>query len=146
MLAGLRCWEDLQALFREKFVLTWLEKVLHCCVAQQYSFNQCAEVLNFVRFTFYVNGSTANLIRFSSLLSAGELTRKVYEGMRREASSLRIQRDLRMHLARKAYNELCSSAISIQTGMRGMAARSELRFRRQTSAAIVIQVRHLRKT
>ncbi|CAA2934072.1 myosin-6-like [Olea europaea subsp. europaea] len=74
----------------------------------------------------------------------GELTRKVYEGMRREASSLRIQRDLRMHLARKAYNELCSSAISIQTGMRGMAARSELRFRRQTSAAIVIQS-HCRK-
>lgn len=45
-----------------------------------------------------------------------------------------------MHLARKAYKELCSSAVSIQTGMRGMAARNELRFRRETRAAIVIQV------
>lgn len=45
-----------------------------------------------------------------------------------------------MYLARKAYKELYSSAVSIQTGMRGMAARNELRFRRQTRAAIVIQV------
>ncbi|XWS31345.1 hypothetical protein CRYUN_Cryun23aG0068500 [Craigia yunnanensis] len=69
----------------------------------------------------------------------GQLARNVYEGMRREAASLRIQRDLRMHLARKAYKELCSSAVSIQTGMRGMAARNEIRFRRQTRAAIIIQ-------
>ncbi|MBA0802680.1 hypothetical protein Gohar_012957, partial [Gossypium harknessii] len=69
----------------------------------------------------------------------GQLARKVFEGMRREAASLRIQRDLRMHLARKAYKELFSSAVSIQTGMRGMAARNEVRFRRQTRAAIIIQ-------
>ncbi|CAA2998159.1 myosin-6-like [Olea europaea subsp. europaea] len=69
----------------------------------------------------------------------GELTRQVYDGMRREASCLKIQRDLRMHLARKAYKELCSSVVSIQTGLRGMAARDLLRFRRQTRAAIVIQ-------
>lgn len=60
--------------------------------------------------------------------------------MRREASCLRIQRDLRMYLARKAFKELCLSAVSVQTGMRGMAARNELRFRRQTRAAILIQV------
>lgn len=72
---------------------------------------------------------------------AGELTRQVYDGMRREASCLKIQRDLRMHLARKAYKELCSSVVSIQTGLRGMAARDLLRFRRQTRAAIVIQVK-----
>lgn len=60
--------------------------------------------------------------------------------MRREASSLRIQRELRMHFARKAYKEICFSAVSIQTGLRGMAARNELRFRRQTKAAIIIQV------
>ncbi|KAI8004406.1 Myosin-6 [Camellia lanceoleosa] len=36
-----------------------------------------------------------------------------------------------MHLARKAYKELCSSAVSIQAGMRGMIARDEHRFRRQ---------------
>lgn len=61
--------------------------------------------------------------------------------MRREASALRIQKDLRMFLARKAYKELCSSALCIQRGMRGLAARNELRFRRQTRAAIIIQVR-----
>ncbi|CAL5393594.1 unnamed protein product [Camellia sinensis] len=47
-----------------------------------------------------------------------------------EASCLRIQRDFCMHLARKAYKELCSSAVSIQAGMRGMVARDEHRFRR----------------
>lgn len=71
----------------------------------------------------------------------GELTRRVYEGRRKESASLRIQRDWRMHVARAAYKKLHFSAISIQTGMRGMAARNELRFRRQTKAAIVIQVR-----
>jgi hypothetical protein len=50
-----------------------------------------------------------------------------------------------MHIARKAYNELYSSAISIQTGMRGMAARCSLRFRKQTSAAIIIQVENMLK-
>lgn len=75
------------------------------------------------------------------IATAGELARRIYEGMRREASSVMIQRDWRMHVARKAYKELYSSAVSIQTGMRGMAARSELRFRRQTKAAIIIQVR-----
>lgn len=80
------------------------------------------------------------LVIFQICWSAGELARRVFESMRREASCLRIQRDLRMHLARKAYKELCSSAVSIQTGMRGMAARNELRFRRETRAAIVIQV------
>ena len=74
------------------------------------------------------------------MVIAGQLAQQVYEGLRREASSLMIQRYFRMHVARKAYKELYSSAVSIQTGMRGMAARSELRFRKQTRAAIVIQV------
>ncbi|XP_028114637.1 myosin-6-like isoform X2 [Camellia sinensis] len=49
-----------------------------------------------------------------------------------------------MHLARKAYKELCSFAVSIQAGMRGMVARDELRFRRQTKAVIIVQS-HCRK-
>ncbi len=77
------------------------------------------------------------------MLITGQLTRQIYEGMRREASSLMIQRDLRMFLARKAYRELHSSAVSIQTGMRGMAAHIELRFRRQTRAAIILQVKDI---
>lgn len=74
------------------------------------------------------------------MLITGQLARQVYEGLRQEASSLIIQRFFRMHIARKTYKELYSSALSIQTGMRGMAARCELHFRKQTSAAIVIQV------
>ncbi|KAK8521766.1 hypothetical protein V6N13_021842 [Hibiscus sabdariffa] len=69
----------------------------------------------------------------------GQLARKVYDGLRREAASLRIQRHLHMHLASKTFKELCSSAVSIQTVMRGMAARNELCFRRQTRAAIIIE-------
>uniref|UniRef100_A0A5B6YR02 Putative Myosin 2 isoform 1 n=1 Tax=Davidia involucrata TaxID=16924 RepID=A0A5B6YR02_DAVIN len=84
-----------------------------------------------------------SVIRIQSVCR-GQLARQLYEGMRREASCLRIQRDLRMHLARKAYKELCSSAVSIQKGMRGMVARNELRLRRQTRAAIIIQS-HCRK-
>lgn len=74
------------------------------------------------------------------MVIVGELARRVYESLRREAASLRIQTNVRMHLSRKAYKELWSSAVSIQTGLRGMAARDELRFRRQNKAAIIIQV------
>lgn len=35
---------------------------------------------------------------------------------------------------------LCYSSVSIQTGIRGMAARNELRFRKKNVAAILIQV------
>lgn len=74
------------------------------------------------------------------VLTAGQLARQVYEEMRQEASSLVIQRCFRMHIARKAYNDLYATAVTVQTGMRGMAARCELYFRRRTKAAIVIQV------
>jgi myosin-5 len=46
-----------------------------------------------------------------------------------------------MHAARKAYNELSASAVTIQSALRGMVARKELHFRQQTKAAIVIQVK-----
>lgn len=69
----------------------------------------------------------------------GQLARKVFDSLRKEASSLKIQRNFRMHAAQKAYKELCSSALTIQRGMRGMAVRNELRFRRRTKAAIIIQ-------
>ncbi|KAI8028033.1 Aconitate hydratase 1 [Camellia lanceoleosa] len=60
-----------------------------------------------------------------------QLAREVYENIRRRASCLRIQRDFRMHLARKAYKELCFFAVSIPAGTRGMVARDELCFIRQ---------------
>lgn len=77
-------------------------------------------------------------------LCRGQLTRHVFEGMRQETASLKIQTALRMHLARKVYRDVWCSSISVQSGMRGMAARSEIRFRRQTKAAIIIQS-HCRK-
>ncbi|KAL8143036.1 hypothetical protein V2J09_016068 [Rumex salicifolius] len=77
-------------------------------------------------------------------LCRGVIARAIYEGMRREASSLKIQTALRRHVARNAYRELCKAAVCLQTGMRGMVARNELRFRRQTRAATVIQS-HCRK-
>ncbi|KAL4379239.1 hypothetical protein GQ457_02G030800 [Hibiscus cannabinus] len=49
----------------------------------------------------------------------GQLAHKIYDGKRREATSLRIQRHLRMHLARKAYKDICLYVVSIQTVMRG---------------------------
>ncbi|KAJ0716668.1 putative IQ motif, EF-hand binding, P-loop containing nucleoside triphosphate hydrolase [Helianthus annuus] len=49
-----------------------------------------------------------------------------------------------MHLAREGYKEHQFSAVSIQTGLHGIAARDELRFRRQTKATILIQS-HCRK-
>lgn len=70
----------------------------------------------------------------------GQLARILFENMRREASSLKIQTALRMYLARKAYKNVRTSAVSIQAAMRGMVARNDLRFKRQTRAAILIQV------
>lgn len=70
----------------------------------------------------------------------GELARRVYHNLRREAASLKIQTWYRTYTARKAYNELSASAVTIQSGLRGMRARKELHFRRQTRAAIIIQV------
>ncbi|XP_072971215.1 myosin-6-like isoform X1 [Typha angustifolia] len=69
----------------------------------------------------------------------GQIARQVYQNLRREAASLRIQTCFRMHFARKAYRELLTSSITIQSGLRGMIARKELHFRRQTRAAIIIQ-------
>ena len=82
-----------------------------------------------------------NCLAFVVCAAPGQLAREEYEGMPREAACLRIQTDLRMHLARRAYREWHYSAICIQTGMRGMAARKELHCRRLTRAAIMIQVR-----
>ncbi|KAJ3691579.1 hypothetical protein LUZ61_020743 [Rhynchospora tenuis] len=69
----------------------------------------------------------------------GENARKVYNNLRREAASLKLQTYYRMHYAQKNYNMLVSSAIAVQSGLRGMAARKELLFRRQTKASIIIQ-------
>lgn len=63
-----------------------------------------------------------------------------YEQLRREAAVLKIQKNFRCYTARISYKALQNSAIIVQTGMRAMTARGEHRFRKQTKAAIKIQV------
>lgn len=73
-------------------------------------------------------------------LHAAQLARKLYECMRKEAASIRIQKHVRAHTDRKSYTKLVASAIVIQTGLRAMAARNEYRYRRRTKATTSIQV------
>lgn len=60
--------------------------------------------------------------------------------MRREAAAVKIQKIFRQYIARKSYTAVLLSAITLQTGLRAMTARNEFRFRKQTRAAIIIQV------
>ncbi|KHG16924.1 Myosin-J heavy chain [Gossypium arboreum] len=69
----------------------------------------------------------------------GILACKLYEQLRREAAALKIQKNFRRHTARESYLTVRSSTITLQTGLRAMAARNEFRFRKQTKAAIIIQ-------
>lgn len=64
----------------------------------------------------------------------------IYEQLRREAAALKIQKNFRCYTARISYKALLDSSIIVQTGMRAMTARGEHRFRKQTKAAIKIQV------
>ncbi|XVF25185.1 hypothetical protein REPUB_Repub13aG0191500 [Reevesia pubescens] len=69
----------------------------------------------------------------------GNMARKIYEDLRREAGALKIQKNFRRHIDRKSYLTMRKSAITLQTGLRTMTARNEFRFRKQTKAAIIIQ-------
>lgn len=74
-------------------------------------------------------------------LIPGQIGRHRYENMRREVASMKIQKYSRRYTSRNAYKSVCSSAVSIQSAMRGLAARNELKFRRRKRAAISIQVK-----
>lgn len=60
--------------------------------------------------------------------------------MKKEAAAVKIQKHIRRYDARTAYKRLHVSTLVLQTGLRTMAARKEFRFRKQTKAAIIIQV------
>lgn len=60
--------------------------------------------------------------------------------MRREAAAVKIQKNVRRYEARKAYNQLRASAITLQTALRTIAALKEYNFRKRTKASIIIQV------
>ncbi|KAL3531251.1 hypothetical protein ACH5RR_010573 [Cinchona calisaya] len=69
----------------------------------------------------------------------GRLACKLYDGIKKEAASLKIQTNLRGHLARRKYTNLKLIGVVLQAGMRSMAARKEFRYRRQTKAATIVQ-------
>ena len=77
---------------------------------------------------------------FHFLPCTAQLARKLYEYMRKEAASIRVQKHVRAHTARKSYMNLQASAIAIQTGLRAMTARNEHRQRRRNKAATKVQV------
>jgi len=60
--------------------------------------------------------------------------------MRKEAAAVKIQKNMRRHKARESYLQLQSAAITLQTGLRAMSACKEFRFRKETKAAVHIQV------
>ncbi|KAL3517670.1 hypothetical protein ACH5RR_020259 [Cinchona calisaya] len=69
----------------------------------------------------------------------GSIACKLYDGIKKEAASLKIQTNLRGHLAKRKYTNLRLTGVMLQTGMRSMAARKEFRYRRQTKAASIVQ-------
>lgn len=81
------------------------------------------------------------LVKISCLVPcAGRLACKLFENLKREAAAVKIQKHTRKYHARKAYKSLHVSVLVFQTGLRAMAARNQFRFRKQTKAAIIIQV------
>ena len=60
--------------------------------------------------------------------------------MRQEGAAIKIQKNLRRHLDRKAYTKLMSCALVLQTGLRSMVAHCEFRYRKEIKASIIIQV------
>ncbi|KAL9463743.1 hypothetical protein AB3S75_001531 [Citrus x aurantiifolia] len=69
----------------------------------------------------------------------GEMARKLYEQLRREAAALKIQKNFRAYVAQRSYLTVRSSAMILQTGLRAMVARNEFRLRKRTKAAIIAQ-------
>lgn len=140
MLGGLRFWAVLLAKSREKFGHTWLAKNSFSCEYLLLSFRQYAEVyfLGIILHSslWFLCGDND----FWAVITEGQIARHYYEGLRRKAASLTIQTYYRMHFARKHYRDLCCASTTIQSVLRGMAARKELHFRQQTKAAVIIQV------
>uniref|UniRef100_M8AY12 Uncharacterized protein n=1 Tax=Aegilops tauschii TaxID=37682 RepID=M8AY12_AEGTA len=64
---------------------------------------------------------------------------KLHGFLRQQAAVLKIQKNIRRYFARRTYSQLCLSAITLQTGLRTMAARNEFNSRNQDKASIHIQ-------
>ena len=65
---------------------------------------------------------------------------KLHVFLRKQAAVLHIQKSYRCYFAWKTYSELCSSAITLQTGLRAFGAYNEYIIRKQNRASIYVQV------
>ncbi|XP_037458171.1 myosin-11-like [Triticum dicoccoides] len=72
----------------------------------------------------------------------GTLACKLYDRMRRQAASVKIQKNQRGHQARRSYKLQVSSVLVIQTALRAMAARNGFRHKKRSKAAVTIQARY----
>lgn len=93
----------------------------------------------FCRYGFIMHRKLAMLIN-SLFHILGNLARKISKDMRREEAAVKIQKNLRRQIAKKDYGKTKSSAVTLQSGVRTMAARHEFRYKLKTKAATVIQV------
>jgi hypothetical protein len=77
------------------------------------------------------------------LLIAARLACNLHGFLRQQAAALKIQKNIRCYFARTTYSQLCLSVITLQTGLRAMAARNEFNSRKENKASIHIQVGQL---
>lgn len=101
-----------------------------------------------VGFGFLIQIFTGTIISLLSIcftiifgLNVGRMACKLFDRMRKEAAAVKIQKHFRRYHARKKFRGLHISVLVLQTGLRAMAARKEFRFRKQTKAATIIQVK-----
>lgn len=66
------------------------------------------------------------------------MARKLYKLKKRVNAVVKIQKTARKRLARKDYVKILFSSVVLQTSLRAMVARDELRYR--VKVAIIIQV------
>ncbi|XP_078440971.1 myosin-9-like [Wolffia australiana] len=71
----------------------------------------------------------------------GKLACKLYQRMRMDDASIKIQKNLRRYEAKKAYRLLKASALVLQMGLRAISARKSYRIKKQTKAATIIQAK-----
>lgn len=71
---------------------------------------------------------------------SGYLARAVYVAKREEAAAITMQQYARGWLCRRAYFELHSSAVIIQSSIRGFSTRCRFLYRKEHASASRIQV------
>lgn len=82
-----------------------------------------------------------NMFHHHFWIDVGRMACKLFDHMKKEAAAVKIQKHVRRYHARKKFRSLHMSVLVLQTGLRAMAAHKAFRFRKQTKAAIIIQVK-----